>query len=144
MSFTGIIKKRIDAKGRLSIPKKLRDQLMPDSQGEVMLLMIDGCLELYPARMWRHIQEKMENLSPFDQRTRRLQRFWGMRTDEVSMDSEGRISLTRDQKQYAGISDEVAIIGAMNKVEIWGIEKYRELIEREPDVEVMANEIALL
>jgi MraZ protein len=143
VGLSGIIEKRIDPKGRISIPKRLRDQLVGDGEEEVTLLKLDNCLQLYPRRMWSKIQDKIEQLSPFDQQTRQLQRFWGMRTDEILIDIEGRLTLTRDQKQYAGILEDVVIVGAMNKVEIWSLERHRALTGNAPDVETMANEIAM-
>jgi len=142
VGLTGVIQKRIDSKGRLSIPKKLRALLLDDPDTGFTLLKLDGCLQLYPNRTWAELQEKMGLLSPFAERTRKLQRFWGMQSDLIELDSEGRVTLSKDQKQYAGIEDDVMVVGAINKVEIWSVGSWRSMMLDAPKLEEIANEIA--
>ncbi|MFH1708550.1 MAG: hypothetical protein ABIF71_11635 [Planctomycetota bacterium] len=50
----------------------------------------------------------------------------------VGMGDDGRITLTRDMMQAAGMrptEKKVICCGADNKIEIWGAERYREQIE---------------
>ncbi|MBN1355860.1 division/cell wall cluster transcriptional repressor MraZ [bacterium] len=140
--LTGITRKQIDGKGRLSIPKKLRDLLTGTNGMEITLLKIDGCLQLYPQSMWTQVETAIDALSPFAERTRKLQRFWGMRSDQVVVDPEGRINLSPDQKEYAGIDRDVMIIGAINKVEIWNPERWEKVTGESPSLEELADEMA--
>jgi transcriptional regulator MraZ len=142
MGLTGVTKKQIDSKGRLNVPKKLRMLFDGQSSSGVTILKIDGCLQIYPQVMWAKLQESIENLSPFAERTRKLQRFWGMRSDQVTIDSEGRISLTKDQKDYAGIDRDVVIVGAINKVEIWSPETWIKAAGDAPALEELADEMS--
>lgn len=142
MSLTGVTQKRIDSKGRLSVPKKLRDLLVNGVDDEITVLKLDGCIQLYPRRTWAEIRGKIEELSPFDQRTRKLQRFWGMNSDCLIMDNEGRITLSRDQKVYAGIKRDVILVGAINKVEIWELEIWQKMMTTAPELADVASEVA--
>ena len=142
MGLNGVVEKKIDSKGRLSIPKKLRDFLAPDDCEEITLLKLDNCIQLYPNSTWSSIQNKIESLSPFDSRTRQLQRFWGMNADQLSIDAEGRIILSKDQKLYAEIDTEVVLVGAINKVEIWSSERWQQLMSGAPKLEEVAGEVS--
>ena len=141
MVLTGVKEKRIDSKGRLSIPKKLRSVLSVEVESEFMVLKLDGCLQAYPLRYWSYLQDRIERLSPFQDRTRRLQRLWGMNADRMSLDGEGRITLREDQKDYAGITQDVVLIGAINKVEIWAPVRWRKMVDDAPRLEEIANDI---
>ncbi len=139
MALTGVVKKSIDSKGRLSIPKKMRRVIAPDD--DVIVLKLDGCLQMYPPDGWIGVQSRIEQLSPFKEKTRRLQRLWGMNADQIALDAEGRLVLTEDQREYAKINNDVVIIGAINKVEIWAMEEWQKMIQEVPSLEDVANEI---
>ncbi|MBN1551221.1 hypothetical protein JW979_07120 [bacterium] len=141
VTLGGKFLKQIDSKGRLSIPKKLRDAIAENGD-EIVIMKLDGCLQLLSTKHWVNLQERIEHLSPFDERTRFLQRFWGMQMETASIDSEGRIILTSDQKIYAGINKDVVIVGAINKLELWAAEKLETLLKNAPSPEAIANEIA--
>ncbi len=142
MSLTGIFEKQIDSKGRVSIPKRMRERLGEGSEAIVTVLKIDSCLQIYPADEWDELVRHMERLSPFDERTRSLHRFWGMSTEEMKIDTEGRVSLSRDAKRYAGIESDVMIVGAINRIEIWSRDRWQSVLEKAPKLEDMANSLS--
>ncbi len=141
MALTGITEKRIDSKGRLSIPVRMRRGVSPDETGEVIVLKLDGCLQIYPILDWVELQSRIEELSPFQQQTRRLQRLWGMNADQLAMDGEGRLTLTREQKEYADITGIVVLIGAINRIEIWSRDKWHDMMQDSKSLEELAENI---
>ena len=74
--FRGIHHVSVDAKGRMSLPTRLRDELA-QYEDEGVVVTIDPaskCLLLYPLIEWEQIQEKLDKLPSFQPQARRLQR----------------------------------------------------------------------
>ena len=58
--MTGIYEHSLDAKGRLSVPAKIKEEL-----GETfyVTLAMDRCLKAYPMKGWEKFMEKVEAMS---------------------------------------------------------------------------------
>ncbi|MGI6498344.1 MAG: division/cell wall cluster transcriptional repressor MraZ [Oscillospiraceae bacterium] len=121
MALTGSYQHTIDAKGRLFIPAKLREEL-----GDVFYLAMgmDGCLAVYPEESWEGFMEKLEQL-PTAQ-TRAMRTFFA-NTVKCELDSQGRILVPQKLRAYAGLEKEVVVNGAQNRVEIWNAESWNEV-----------------
>ncbi|MDD4510156.1 MAG: division/cell wall cluster transcriptional repressor MraZ [Oscillospiraceae bacterium] len=121
MTLTGSYQHTIDAKGRLFIPAKLREEL-----GDVFYLAMgmDGCLAIYPETSWEGFMEKLEQL-PTAQ-TRAMRTFFA-NTVKCELDSQGRILVPQKLRTYAKMEKEVIINGAQNRVEIWNAESWNEM-----------------
>lgn len=110
----GEFRHTIDAKGRLFIPAKLRDEL-----GEHFIITkgLDGCLFVYPEDGWRVLEDKIRAL-PLS-KSRSLQRFFFSAATDSELDSQGRTLVPANLREYAGLQKEVTIIGVSGRAEIW-------------------------
>ena len=140
--LTGQVQKSLDSKSRVNIPKKFLDRLTVDGREEVYLLCMDGCIQIYNLETWSRLASKINDLDPFDPNSRMLQRIWGSHAEQQLLDREGRVLLSDAVKQYALINKQVIIIGAINKIEIWGLEKYRSMLPQAPSPEEIAQRIS--
>lgn len=141
----GKYEKRIDAKGRLSIPKKLRDQVFPVSESEVFLVTMDGILQVFTPGAFQSIDRQIQSKSPLNRKAREFQRLWGAMVSPVACDAEGRIKLSDHHKRYAAIDRDVVIIGAWNRLEIWSKAKFEaEFDASEEKLAEMADELNFL
>ena len=115
----GEYKHSIDAKGRLAMPAKLRDEL-----GERFTVTkgLDGCLAVYPEKEWEGLEERIRSL-PMS-KSRDLQRFFFSAAFDAEVDAQGRILLPANLRAYAGLSKETVVIGASNHAEIWDAVKW--------------------
>lgn len=104
----------VDAKGRMFVPARLRDEL-----GERFTVTkgLDGCLAAYPAAEWDRLEANIRAL-PMS-KARDLQRFFFSAAADVELDSQGRILLPANLRTYAGIGKDVVVIGASGHAEIW-------------------------
>jgi len=95
----------IDAKGRLFIPTKLRDEL-----GGTLHVTIgqDHCLSVYSDEGWARFNESLKGKSFTE--IKRLRMMYAYMTDCVP-DAQGRILLPAKLRQYANLEKEVVIIG---------------------------------
>ncbi len=136
--MTGTYEHNIDAKGRLAIPSKLRDEL-----GSVFYLAmgVDACLAIYPQSTWNRFTEKFASL-PMSQSKKMRSLF--ANAARCELDSQGRIVIPQKLKKYAGIEKDVVIIGVHDRAEIWAAEKWAAEEEEEMTPEKMAQCMAEL
>jgi len=111
----------IDAKGRLFIPAKFREQL-----GDVFYVTIglDGCLSVYSDSKWEQLLEKYDTLSLAQARKVRV---LFANAAECQPDSQGRILIPANLREYAALDREVVINGAVKSVELWNPDRWRAI-----------------
>ena len=121
--FRGATKVTIDAKGRLAIPTRYRDRLATRSNGQLVVTVDrDYCLLLYPYPDWEEIERKLIRLPSLNKQARRLQRLMVGYATELELDGNGRILLSRELREFAGIERQAILIGQGNKFELWNDE----------------------
>jgi MraZ protein len=91
--FRGVNQINMDAKGRLAIPARYREEITEECAGKLVLTIDaeDKCLLLYPIDEWEKIQAKLDALPSLNKTTRRLQRLLVGHATDVEMDGNGRI-----------------------------------------------------
>ena len=120
--FTAI---SVDSKGRLAIPAKYRDQLISQSESNIVVTRDPQypALKIYPGSIWSKISKKLQGLQGLDPVVRNLQ--WTIlgNASVSSFDPNSRmlILLPIELRKYAEISKsaKVSIIGMGNKFEVW-------------------------
>ena len=121
----GATKVTLDAKGRLAIPVRYRDQLMTRCEGSLVATVDrDHCLLIYPLPDWEEIERKLSRLPALNKQSRRLQRLMLGHATEFEMDSHGRILLTRELREFASLDRQAMLIGQGNKFELWSEERW--------------------
>ena len=121
----GATKVTLDAKGRLAIPVRYREQLMTRAEGHLVATVDrDYCLLIYPLPDWEEIERKLTRLPALNKQSRRLQRLMLGHATELEMDSHGRVLLTRELREFAGLDRQAMLIGQGNKFELWSEERW--------------------
>lgn len=119
----------LDSKGRVNIPAKMRRMLAPDANDTFVVTRgTDNCITAYPMDEWKKYQKKLQSLNQYDEKNRYFLRVLLMWSDEVSLDSQSRISLPKKLVEFAGIEKKVLIMGMVDKIELWNPEKFEESI----------------
>ncbi len=132
--MTGQYQHNIDAKGRLFIPAKLREEL-----GEtfyVTVSLTDPCLTVYSEGGWEQLTEKIESLPQAKSRT--VRRYVYSNAVKCEPDAQGRILLPQKLRQYAGLEKDVVIAGVSSRAEIWNADKWAALENEEFSPENLA------
>ena len=123
--FRGATKITLDAKGRMAIPSKYRERLLSAAGGELIVTVDrDHCLLVYPRPEWEEIERKLMRLPTLNKLARRLQRLMLGYATELVMDGHGRILLTHELREFAGLERQVWIVGQGNKFELWSDERW--------------------
>ncbi|MFZ5752710.1 MAG: division/cell wall cluster transcriptional repressor MraZ [Bacillota bacterium] len=142
--FTGEYQHSIDEKGRLIMPAKLREAL-----GDRFMTTkgLDGCLFVYPLTEWKLLEEKLKNLPFTNKDARAFARFFFAGATECEVDKQGRVLISANLREYAGLNKDVVIIGVGTRLEIWSKEawegyssetekSYEELAEKMVDLDL--------
>lgn len=121
--FMGEYSHSIDAKGRLIIPSKFREQL-----GEEFVLTkgLDGCLFVFPNDEWKSFEEKLRALPLTNKSARTFSRFFVAGATFCELDKQGRILVPATLREFAGLEKDVVLTGNINRIEIWSKEKWSE------------------
>lgn len=129
--FQGDYIHNIDAKNRLFIPAKFREEL---GDSFVVCPSPDGCLFVYTEEHWQQIaaQIAQKSSSRID-RIRQRNALFGVTT--VSPDKQGRITLTPRLIEKAHLQKEVMIFGMTNRIEIWDMERWNRMMDELPQSE---------
>jgi len=117
--FLGEYQHSADAKGRVIMPAKFRDEL---GQKFIVTKGLDKCLLVYTERDWEALNEKVRQLPVTDEGVRRFVRFFFGGAAECECDAQGRVNIPQNLRDYAGIRKDVISIGVSNRIEMWSRE----------------------
>jgi MraZ protein len=127
--FTSEYECKLDAKGRLVLPSRIKAQL-PDPDGGVQELAIkrgfEQCLIIYPMVEFKKVFSKISGLNEFNEEHRKLQRSFLSGVTTVELDSNGRLLIPKNMLTSAGIDKDVILVGTGSKVEIWNPSIYEK------------------
>lgn len=114
--FLGEYELRIDPKGRLAIPAKFRD----DFRGRLVISRgFDRCLNIHTLTEWQQVAEALVSLPVTQLNPRRIARFTFSGAFDLGPDRQGRIVMPLALRQYAGINDEVVLVGVYTHLQVW-------------------------
>lgn len=130
--MTGTYEHSIDAKGRLFIPAKLREEL---GVTFYLAMGVDACLAIYPQATWDRFTEKFASL-PMSQS--KAMRTLFANAAKCELDSQGRIVIPQKLRKYASLEKDVVIIGVNDRAEIWSADAWNAQEEEEMTPEKMA------
>lgn len=114
--FLGEFEHALDDRGRVAIPAKWRGQL---GDGLVVTRGLDRCLFVWPMDEWHGISQKLTQLSLMHADARRIHRFIFSSATDTVLDRLGRILLPSFLRDYADLRDNLALVGLLNRFEIW-------------------------
>ena len=112
----------LDAKGRLIMPAKLREDI-----GEKFIITkgLDGCLFGFSQSEWTNFEEKLKTLPLTNKNARDFVRFFLSGAIECEIDKQGRFLIASNLREYATMKKEVVIIGVGTRIEIWNRDKWK-------------------
>jgi len=144
IGFIGEYESTVDAKGRFLLPVGFKKQL-PENEAAIFVLNrgFEKCLTLYPLHTWNPLFEEISRLNDFNPKVREFRRYFMNGAVQIEPDSAGRILLPKNLMEYAGLSKDIILVSAVNKIEIWDSSRYKAFFDSmSPDsFSELANEV---
>ncbi|WP_309619982.1 division/cell wall cluster transcriptional repressor MraZ [Salinibacterium sp.] len=124
--FLGTYAPKLDDKGRVILPAKFRDEL---SSGMVVTRGQERCLYVFSQREFENIQHKVRQASLTSKQTRDFLRLFLSGANQEVPDSQNRVTIPANLREYAGLGRELTVIGAGDRAEIWNTEAWNTYYE---------------
>jgi len=103
------------------LPARHRERFIERSGGAVIVTADRSgeCLLLYPLADWEPVERSLMALPTTDPESRRLQRLLLGHATEVPLDGHGRILLTQELREFAGLQRQAMLLGQGKRCELW-------------------------
>jgi MraZ protein len=144
--MTGKFEHTIDAKGRLFIPSKLREELGSNFQLSISASrdengVANTCLVLYPKAVWQELEEKINALPSGQAAKADVMLAYSAPCEP---DSHSRIVIPQNLREFAKLQRDVVITGSSNKAKIWDRETWERMSAPQLDPGKVADMFDLL
>ena len=126
---------KLDDKGRLSLPSRLRAQF-PESAGNTLVINrgFEKCLVLYTREDWLKESSRLNDVDDFlSPEIRRFKRIFTNGANLVQIDNAQRVLIPKKLCEYAELTDEVVLSAYGSKVEIWSRSNYETELSVDSD-----------
>jgi MraZ protein len=122
LSFTGEFRHTVDAKGRLIVPARLRDEIQDDSV--VLVMSPEGCIDLWSGEHWAGYEAKLLEQRQANPDARNVVRRIAASAHPDRIDRQGRMNIPPHLRAHAAIEREVLVVGSLDHAEIWSPERW--------------------
>ena len=119
--FFGTYNHTIDAKGRTSLPVKLREALAAAGEPRIVLLRNSHSRSLLalPQSQWSELARRVSSASPFDAAMQRNVLKYVASAHEVDLDVHGRVLVPPALRDWAGLQKEVVWGGLGGNIQLY-------------------------
>ncbi len=145
--LTGRNDYKVDAKGRINLPPRIRKILAPETYDEVVISMAsEGHLSVFNKGYWvgtiqQNIIDRVDNVENrenWDAMQRAIHRL-SENSHMSTVDSQGRITVPRWLLEKAGITKDVVVVGAVDRVSLWAPDRYQAWLDSAQDDSSLAG-----
>lgn len=115
--FTGEYYCKIDSKGRLILPVKIREKI--GTQKIIATRGTNKNIEIYMEDDWNKVLEKISKLNDLKESHRKYKSFILSGATELEFDAQSRVSLPKSLVLFSNLEKEVVIVGNFYSLQIW-------------------------
>ncbi len=140
----GVYECKVDSKARLMVPVQLKKQLGAALTSPFILKrsVFHTCLELFTIDSWNNVVKDINQLNRFVKKNNDFIRMFTAGVKLIELDSNGRLLIPKDLKQYADIQSELVLSSSGNMIELWNKSQYEKIVsDSESDFSKMAEEV---
>lgn len=120
--FRGVYEHQIDAKGRTSLPAKLRETLTGAYDERLIITTaLDPCLHAYPVREWEALESALAKRNPMEPGVKTLMRLYVASAQECPLDKLGRVLIPPSLRAHAGLEKDLVWAGMVKVIEVWSV-----------------------
>jgi MraZ protein len=128
--FRGVYDHQIDAKGRTSLPAKLRETLVGTYDERLIITTaLDPCLHAYPVREWEQLENALAKRNPMEPGVKTLMRLYVASAQECPLDKLGRVLIPPSLRAHAKLEKDLVWAGMVRVIELWSKEGWQQAQE---------------
>jgi len=124
----------LDTKGRMSVPRRFHEILTCDGTMRLVVTnaVVEGVryLDVYPLREWEKLERMISKLSQIAPKIQSFQRYYLSSAIDTEVDSQGRLLIPTNLREYAGFDKEVILVGMLYKMEIWSRDSWEKVFRQ--------------
>lgn len=142
MPLTGTYQRNLDDKQRLAIPKPFRDELVGTPPQAMFLAQeTDRSLSLFSATIFSLRGERLAQGAAAQGQAKTYLRLYYSQAEQVELDGQGRIRIPDRLVKFAGLTQDVVLLGVNDHVEIWDQQHWDNFLSRNgPEFDRLVNE----
>jgi MraZ protein len=128
--LTGEYQHVIDAKNRVLISNKLRNQIDSEEHGGNFYLVLgaNGILCLYPEKYFEQIVIAVAPGTTAPDEAIAFERISFALASKVELDNQGRLLLNERLRTRAGLKDNITMVGVRDHIELWNSENWEQYL----------------
>jgi len=124
---------KMDEKGRIKLPAAYRRYIDEHYGPDFYVTSLTGeCARLYPMQEWMAIEEKLQAAGTMDAAVRKFLDRTNYYGQLAEMDAQGRLLVHPLLRQSAELMGDVAVLGYLQYLEVWELDKFRARLETQP------------
>jgi MraZ protein len=136
MAFRGTYQHTLDAKHRLTIPSRFRDDF---EEGLVAVKGVDPCVELWRVSEYEaHVDSATSNYAAMSPELRHTLRLMQGSAFDTNPDKVGRVGLPAQLLEHGALDKEVVLVGTGRCIEVWDRARWAQV---EPGLPAVVGEI---
>lgn len=128
--FRGVYEHQIDAKGRTSLPAKMRETLVGSYDERLIITTaLDPCLHAYPVREWEALENALAKRNAMEPGVKTLMRLYVAPAQECPVDKMGRVLIPPSLRGHAGLDKDLVWAGMVKVIELWSNDGWKKAQE---------------
>jgi MraZ protein len=143
-SLFGVYECNADAKGRVMLPVAFKKQLTKELKGGFVMKrsIFSKSLELYSMATWNEMVKEVNKLNKFVKKNVEFIRMFNYGVVPVDLDASGRLLISKDMMSFAGMTKNVVMAAAGDRIEVWDKKAYEKFIDNSTaDFEKLAEDV---
>ncbi len=143
-TFLGTETYSIDDKNRVVVPAAMRNVGNTKKPLAKFVIMrgLDGCVWLYAQEDWKRLEDLLQRLSTGPREHRAFARTALVGASKVTVDKQGRITISPSLMGHAGLGKEAVLHGQVGRIEIWSPERFETaLVTEAADYDALAEKV---
>jgi MraZ protein len=129
LPLTGTFPANLDDHKVMTLPAGIRDQL-----GSTETLLVspgpDQCLWLTNQAHLERLAQRLENSPAHETEVRVFKRLYFAQTEKAAVSAEGRVCIPERLAQFAGLHQEVILVGIDDHFEVWDAGRWRDYTQQ--------------
>ncbi len=134
---------KLDAKGRMMLPKGLKKQL-EDCLHEGFVINRDifsKSLVIYPWAVWQRLSAQVNKLNKFKRKNVLFIRKFNSGATRIELDGQGRLLVPAALMVYAEMGKEVKLNALTDRIEFWSKTSYEQMLDEDIDMATLSEEV---